>query len=831
MDNSDPVLAEHKALIDSLKPLTKQDDFATVFLQQTEQLSRPQRFLIKMELTRLSTPCTRQIDLRGHVDGICREYTHSGITHFMDNTAINLFEQGLKTYGLYTTGVYEQVLNAENNYRVMHKAEQQQRLQNAQSNNVENTTEVNNPFLVKPVYFGDRGARKEERMNYAMPVELDLSVDNRLSAITTDLSVNGVRLKILKPVELELNQTFYLKLVGLEQEFALGLKDKIEYKITQIEDKADYIYVNCERLNPDNSTQGFDRFLNNFINGNKRRYKLNVDNTITGIITKGYEQYYLPRITSLPVFIEADNDGELYGKFCLVTDNNMDIAKQWYDENNHNCLNQLLTSKRLKLLLSQSGQIKETVIYAFTHVYKGKIHFYSATADELTNSGLAELFLGFASRKNNWMVYKLQLTDINPQLAELTDTLPQEQHSHIHSFSPKITKLIENFKYIAYLTELNDENSRAIYQQNSFELTEVNQLNQFKHDKTLTVKNIHEVAIRYINLRKESRFSYKTQVEITHVKEKIQGVTRNFSTQGLQIELAESSKLNLPKGAQIQLDFPELQKSFYQLKNLAYEVVALNDSKTLLSLKINKEAHKRHKAQQFFKTLIKQNQQTLALDEQANIIPQLAEVLRNISIQKIVNMAYFIHKDGLKHQLKAVGFSQLNNPLVKLFSDNNQTQQLNLQALLQHNQFNSVMIDMLRRLQRDDTPKYQDLMIRVQTYEQDINKRFITRTYQSFNTDDDRYNFIKRSCQNGTLFFAVRIFLSRTGRPDMDFIANELLYVSQYAIHKAKGLEDELWSVEGVGDLIDISEELMLRFNLPNDKIKQQLELKQAYSS
>ncbi len=40
----------------------------------------------------------------------------------------------------------------------------------------------------------------------------------------------------------------------------------------------------------------------------------------------------------------------------------------------------------------------------------------------------------------------------------------------------------------------------------------------------------------------------------------------------------------------------------------------------------------------------------------------------------------------------------------------------------------------------------------------------------------------------------------------MDYLANELRYVSHYAIHKAKDLEEALWSVTGVCDLIDVTE-------------------------
>ena len=53
-------------------------------------------------------------------------------------------------------------------------------------------------------------------------------------------------------------------------------------------------------------------------------------------------------------------------------------------------------------------------------------------------------------------------------------------------------------------------------------------------------------------------------------------------------------------------------------------------------------------------------------------------------------------------------------------------------------------------------------------------------------------------------------------------IAKELGYVSTYAIHKAKVLEEELWSVVGVGDVVDITDEVLLRYSVSNEQIAAQ---------
>lgn len=73
--------------------------------------------------------------------------------------------------------------------------------------------------------------------------------------------------------------------------------------------------------------------------------------------------------------------------------------------------------------------------------------------------------------------------------------------------------------------------------------------------------------------------------------------------------------------------------------------------------------------------------------------------------------------------------------------------------------------------------------------------------------------FITASAQQD-LFFGFRIFLSRTGRPDTEYLAKELSYISQYAQHKARVLEEELWSVVCVGEMIEITDELTQRYNI-----------------
>ena len=60
----------------------------------------------------------------------------------------------------------------------------------------------------------------------------------------------------------------------------------------------------------------------------------------------------------------------------------------------------------------------------------------------------------------------------------------------------------------------------------------------------------------------------------------------------------------------------------------------------------------------------------------------------------------------------------------------------------------------------------------------------------------------------------MQVKLSRTDRPDMEYLNPELSYISGYAIHRGKQLEQEIWSVAGVVQLLDITQEAMIRYQV-----------------
>ena len=181
-------------------------------------------------------------------------------------------------------------------------------------------------------------------------------------------------------------------MVGLEQDFELGLKNGIQYEVVAVENiSKEFNHIRLKRTFIENN-EAFDNFLESFIHGNKRRYKVNLDNTLDAVVSKGYEQYYIPRVTSLYVFL-SKKDNVLYPSLSLTTENNIFIQRYFTDERQNPCLYSVLNEQRINALLLKQAPVKEDYLYTFTHISAGKIYYYSATRNELEQNPQLKLIL------------------------------------------------------------------------------------------------------------------------------------------------------------------------------------------------------------------------------------------------------------------------------------------------------------------------------------------------------------------------------------------------------------------------------------------------------
>ena len=780
-------LSNYADVIKQLTTLVYEPDFNRLLEQLTEGESKSTRFLIKMEVNRLSAPTRRILDFRQRNDSSVIAYEYDGILHHLTPVEIKLLESLLvQRQGHYTLGVYEEVL-------AFHQRERSKPVNERHAEVLDPTAK----FAVEPVQYASYFVRNEERMHYSSGIKLRIG-ERFVDAMTSDISTSGIKVKIDKMHNIAAGSLVNVNFASLSQEYANHLlRDFFAYKLMGIDEEEKCDYLRLMRIDDNDE---LDTFITTLITQNKSKYKVNVRYQEENVVVKGYEQFFLPRMSGLPLYISNADKPVL--SHLLLNENNRGVYDYWVNEESKSQLEACWQSAWMQALL-QSKEPIETTIYSFYYSQNGHIYFYAADALSLAKSGSKALFLAFACQRPNFRVFKLSL---NPsEFDEKKHLLDVE--SHRQSLGSVTLAALQDIRWVGLLQDITNEHILNDYKAYAQQGSDFNQLHQYR--LPIAAQRAVLTQFKFVQLRKEARFSYKTAIVASNAERSLKGWSVDFSTQGLQIELEEPFAVQI--GQRIYLELPMLQKlsNKVALVDLPYSIVGCNKAKTVLHLQIvgDKDTHIGCK---FFNLLISSNKDKLKSMPEPSQSPGMTAALRNMYCHNLATVPLYIHKVNNGYQVDRIGISQNENSLVPLFAFFGQADTpYNLYPLLSDNNIKQVFDEALAGLESTYRPWQQVVYITIASSDSTVTSKFET----DFADEHERRQFISHSLQKGA-FFAIQMMLSRTGRPDMEFIEKELNYVSHYASHRAQKIEDELWSVRGVVDLIDVSEELLYRLGL-----------------
>jgi hypothetical protein len=774
------------AILEQLQPLFVDPDFDNLFNQMTADETNSARFLLKMELNRLWSPCIRIMDMRAK-GYPCQLIQHSGIQHYLGEHDNKIFQNALQRYQQrYTTGVYETVIaNASP--------------QHNKANEVKRTTS-NSRLQVRTLQFGSYQQGREERIHYSSAVTLILADGKSIRAKTSNLSVNGIRISLLDPCSYEVGQTCQVLFSGLQNEQAddiITIPALYQIRGEDHQDQQSWLRLSCEDDRPE-----FKDYLSNFIQKNKGRYRVSVDFAFTTTEIKGFEQFYLPRLTGLPLFFSHEQVIKL--EYVLKTENNQQELEYWRDERNLDRLSGLFNQARMERLVAQLTKLKSVLIYCFAHTVRSHIYFFSATEHELEDTGLKELFFTVGSKRSSWRVYNLTLQAIDPQFAveKMIDSnigMEQYRQGLIHQ--------LRQLRYIAQLTPINLECHLDDFSCWQPAQNDANLLQRFGHQSDALSFQIE--LLHYAQLRREPRYMHKTPTVVRLNTHALIGWTRDISTLGLQIEL--EAALPCKVGDIIQLSLPKMQELMknIDLSDLRYRIVNSNNTRTVLHLTVEGD-EKSHPGREFFQILIEQNQKKLAIAKEQRHYRGLANTLRNLYVNFQFNYALYVDRHYAS-KLGILGIAQATQTLDSLLL-NPERNQADLHPLFKGDMLKQALIAPLQQSRREDRPQSVELYILHSKLPQGKQQNEIQLCDQFQNTHE-RKEFINKALSFGE-FYSVQLRISRTGRPDMEYLAKELHYIATYAIHKAKQLEEALWSVVGVCDVIDTTTATLHRLGI-----------------
>ncbi|MBT1443462.1 PilZ domain-containing protein [Shewanella sp. JM162201] len=786
-------LTEHSALIEQLKPLMMEPNFSQVFEQLTEGESNSTRFLLKMELSRLCSDCTRLIDLRDKSELPCSELRLGAQTHFLDEPAKQALTQSIALYqGKYTMGVYEDVMTAHRQRR------QKARDVNAPAGDISESQ----PFSVPGVVLGNYFSRTEERMNYAMKIMVSQPGREEIAGITADLSVSGARIRLPARHPFSLDKPLKIKLTELSQEFYYeDLQHGVDYQIVNAEGNGEYTWMRLKRLG---GSDGLAEMLTNLIRGYKFRYKVDINDVLVTATGLGFERQYLAHLPHLPLYLDNAGDKPRLTHMLLSPDN-QDILHYFLDENDVSQLEGMLTPGRIAMALKQPDDASHRLFFSFTHNANGKLHFYSASLAELKHRNERELFFGFAASKPGWRVFRLTLDAIDHGKRYKAAVVPGDSENY-----PSLTEQqLATFSHVLQLQDLTSEQGRAQYR-SWYDNSNANALKVYGQKK-LPQSGIKPVSMEFSERRREARYAFKTLVQLQQGAVKVEGLSHDISSRGLQLIIDAPAALE--EGKPVMLALPKLQSiaGKSRLEALPYRLVRSRKDGMVLHLAAV-VGHEVHAGVEFLNKLIIHNRDKLQhLSENNSESKDLADGMKNLLMRRLYGVPFFIEKTAKAIIVSHLGISVQGNDISDMFAALSlEPQQYNLAPLLSGGGLKRDIIDPIRAMRPNDEMGFTELF--VQVVRQSRGGVLVKCVPISAVGDNQAQQaFIHQSNQLGK-FMALRLYRGIAGKPDNSVVRKELEYIQVHAQHKAKQLEEQLRRIVGVGELLDITEEMLLRF-------------------
>lgn len=808
-------LAEHSYLIHRLAPFVEKPEFSRLLNEATKDLSNEHRFLLKMEMKRLSKPCIRSIDLRTRVTSPCELISHQGIKHYLHQPAIHLFAELVERYGIYTFGVYESVSNlAEHelnaNAGTMASTEEQQ--QDSRTSNSDKYIVNNQQLLHFP-------HRCEERMNYVVLIEIFLDNNKSLFAATVDISISGLKLRLKNTNELDMIKAFSRVTIvfrGFQSDSGLT-RDAIEYHVSGISGEGEKARIHVHR-DSRKGPQLFNNYLKKLIKTHKRKYKVNLDNAVAALSDKIHEQSFASTVPSLSVFIDTLDPQAPEAKFTCVNGTNKEIMDYWLDEDDEQNIGFLLNPSRLLGMITNTSSDGCLWAYAFTHIKDGKVYFYSATSAELEQQPeLKSVFLSYASRKASWRVYKITCTDIDPKSAYIPSAMPSGINRKIdrlnRPLAPRLESKLQNIKQMISVTDVTHLVAQQCYQKNTLDRDKIKLLAAFGHPRNKPPAPVLSFRYKQQELRRETRYKLRTSIKLENYDTHLTGVSEDCSISGLKIELDSPFEQRI--NSRVSISFPILQKKTKQfiLEDLKYRVKHIHYDKLVIHLEAITE-QELSVAEKFFTQLIDTNKDKLKTITNEESVPGMSLALRCMQARNTPQLCTYIQKNNGGYFPITTTMQPIRASWLNLLKHDMPATKMNNSWLFQDkHRSNAFIRDAMRTLRLDQRPIQAEIYIAFDPTELNYETAVIAQWENELATHRSKLQFIKTAMARGE-FYAFSVHISRSNRPDTSLLEQELLYVTRYAIHKAKQLEELMWDICGQVYLTDITQEAIYRYQL-----------------
>jgi hypothetical protein len=628
-----------------------------------------------------------------------------------------------------------------------------------------------------------------------MSTQVDIQLQNgqRIHATSVDLSNSGVKLKVPSAFDYNLGETIGTQFVQLEKQSELvELHKSLDYRIIGVEECYENDSIRWLRAIRLTDTNIIGRAIDVMLNSHAKKANHDNQDKVLQARAHGYEHTHIKYTGNLPLFFAGTDL-----KYALLNDFNKEIWDYWHDERNLQSLGSLFNASRMDELTKFGLKCSSNVIYSFIHEHQGKELHYSLMLPE-ANRHERQLFWHTGARRNSWRVFRVHMHEIST-----------DERNDLAMNSTAEERDYSNITHFGLLQEISNYDSARDYQLTEKPNLNSSVLNKFRHSRKIIGKP-KEIYYDAIAQRKETRCQFRSPIElIVDAKVPISGETVNFSSRGLYVSL--SQPVQCKAGDVVKISLNELQQydENAPLTNIPYTVVRVSPNASKLNLCLE-ENSPNNRSMTFLKKLISHNKNKLPFIEEDVPSPELLHSMYDILLPRLASTPFYIAK--IKNVLQPVAIG-VNYPLVPHLKV--------LQKLGHRNAFSMEPIFKSRtaRLLKDPVrpvpgakPSKHDIYVAVIKKGDEI-EAIYTKLYDEFSTLQERIRFIKKSKQLGE-FFALRLSGVPVENTSTKILVKKLNELASKTVHHARALEKEFGAIVGYGEVVDITEEILIRLEL-----------------
>ena len=752
--------------------------------QLTQGESPSAKLLVKMELNRIMTPCYKSVDLRGRVNGECREYEIEGITHWLDDVAFNAYHKSIRKYGSYTEGVWEALNNTRNNFRVMQQRGTPQKEVDTKSSF----------FDADPIKLGYDLKRLENRMRISTQIEIHLANKQQVvHGLSVDLSTSGARFKVPSFFDYKLGEIITVRFVELFKEYEIsGLDAQIEYRILAVDESYDNDAIKFLRVLRLSETDAIDRVIAESLSNNRKKATHDNQDKIIRARTRAYEHAYLKHSCSLPLFFSGN---EL--KIALITENNLPLWQYWHDERNQQALGTLFSEQRMATLTKPGIHDSNNVLYAFKHEYKDKTLFFSMMMPE-AKPDERKLFWHIGAKRDSWKVFRLWMFELST-----------DERRALASHSEELSQRSRNLTHFGILQEISDLQSAHDYLFVDKPDLSSKAINPFCHPR-----KVHGMPMGVYfdarSRRKEPRYHFRTPLTLIDSEGKrYSGFTVDMSKRGLSVIVEEPISMKVQDKITIDFDELKLYDKDLPLDSVPYQLIRLSPEGRRVQLMLE-ETSSTMKIIAFFNSVIEHNRDKLL--QKPEILPslELLESLHNILLDKMVSSPIFVDKSTRNLRPKVIG---VNYPLprhIEFLAKLGQENKISLEPIFKGHT-NTLLANPMKRIDGVE-PQFNELYISILKFGNRV-KSIETRLLNEFESTQQRIEFI-RNAQNMGEIFVLRIASAPIFDAFTTLLRQDLDELAQISMPNATALEKEITALAGYGEIVDVTDEVIMRLQL-----------------